>query len=91
MVQPVTIAFPLIFSFDQNVQSPFIIMHLCSVTITTLKIITSMLTIFFLEMSRSCVLYLDAGFSEALVTSQQPGHYRIQVASLNQNKLLLKY
>ena len=41
-----------------------------------------------LQMSRSCVLYLDA---EALVTSQQPGRNRIQVASLSQNKLLLKY
>ena len=44
-----------------------------------------------LQMSRSCVLYLDAGFAEALVTSQQPGRYQIQVASLSQNKLLLKY
>ena len=35
-----------------------------------------------LQMSRSCVLYLDAGFAEALVTSQQPGRNRIQVASL---------
>ena len=41
-----------------------------------------------LQMSRSCVLYLDA---EALVTSQQPGRYQIQVASLSQNKLLLNY